>query len=214
MTDDLIFDLSRDPPRQRRVSPGAIVLGAALLSLAAASLLSFLWLKPRSDFAFPLIVDNPIFLLKFVFLLGVTIPAIWVVRDLSVPGKNIGVSGMLIVIPFIFIIAPASHELVNWHAGALSAHDNQTLLDCLWQIPALAMPALVILVSAVRLLGPTDLRRTGAYVGLLAGSIGAVAYALHCNHDSLLFVGVAYTAAIVETALLGVLFGPRLLRWS
>jgi hypothetical protein len=78
----------------------------------------------------------------------------------------------------------------------------------------LGAPALIILASAVRRLAPTDLSRTGAYIGLLAGGIGAAGYALHCHHDSVAFIGIAYTLAILEIALFGALVGPRILRWT
>jgi hypothetical protein len=58
----------------------------------------------------------------------------------------------------------------------------------------------------------TNLTRTGAYVGLMAGGISAVDMP-HCHHDSVAFVGTEYTLALLETALVGALFGPRLLRW-
>jgi hypothetical protein len=62
-------------------------------------------------------------------------------------------------------------------------------------------------------MAPTDLRRTGALVGLAAGSISAAAYALHCVDDSLPFVALWYGGTIVLCTLAGAVLGPRLLRW-
>jgi hypothetical protein len=60
---------------------------------------------------------------------------------------------------------------------------------------------------------PTDLVGAGAFAGLVAGSISAMAYALHCTDDSLPFVTVWYSGTIALCTLAGALWGPRLLRW-
>jgi len=49
--------------------------------------------------------------------------------------------------------------------------------------------------------------------GLVAGAIGAMAYALHCPNDSLPFVAFWYGGTIVLCTLAGAALGPRLLRW-
>lgn len=59
----------------------------------------------------------------------------------------------------------------------------------------------------------TDLVRTGALVGLTAGAVSAVGYALHCMDDAVPFVAVWYGGTILLCALAGALLGPRLLRW-
>jgi hypothetical protein len=211
--DDLIADLGRRPPRGAWPAPSAIVVGAVLLSLIVALALSTLWLKPRSDLAISLIIENHVFLLKLAFAVGVVVSALPIVRDLSIPGRRIRSGSVLAVIPFVVILVLAWHELGERHIGVQSLHDKHAMLECLWQIPTLAVPAFIILTIAVRRLGPTDLSRTGAYIGLLAGGIGTAGYALHCHSDSVAFVGIAYTLAIVETALFGALVGPRILRW-
>jgi len=212
-TDDLIADLGHHPPRKPSRPASVIVAAAALASLVVALMLSVLWLKPRPDLAVPLIVDNHVFLLKLVFTVSVVAAALPVVRDLSIPGRRIGRASILMAIPFALIMVLVLRELGVHHAPDWPSHADHAWLECLWQIPALAAPALIILAIAVRRLAPTNLTRTGAYIGLLAGGIGAVGYALHCHHDSVAFVGTAYTLAILETALVGALLGPRLLRW-
>ena len=213
-TGDLIDSLGRHPPRRRVPPSSVIVVAAALLSLALALMLSISWLKPRSDLAVPLLVDNHIFLLKLVFTVSVVAAALPVVRDLSVPGRRIGRGSILMAIPFAVIMALALRERSAHQVAEWPPHADHAVLECLWQIPVLATPALIILVFAIRRLAPTNLAGAGAYIGLLAGGIGAVGYALHCHHDSVAFVGITYTLAILETALLGALVGPRILRWA
>ncbi len=84
---------------------------------------------------------------------------------------------------------------------------------CVACIPLFAMVPFAALTWALRKGAPTNLRRTGAMAGLVAGLIGAAVYALHCPADSLLFIAVWYSAAIAFCALVGASAGPRILRW-
>jgi hypothetical protein len=86
-------------------------------------------------------------------------------------------------------------------------------LECLLSIPIIAIVPFAVTILAVRRAAPTDLVRTGAVAGLVAGSVSAMAYALHCTDDSLLFVAVWYGGTIVLCTLAGAALGPRLLRW-
>ena len=70
------------------------------------------------------------------------------------------------------------------------------------------------LAPLVRMLAPVNLARTGLYVGLLSGAIGAFGYAFHCHENYLTVVAAYYTLAIVQMGILGAVLGPRLLRWT
>jgi hypothetical protein len=78
---------------------------------------------------------------------------------------------------------------------------------------ALSLPALAAALWALRDLAPTRPRAAGAAAGLLAGSIGAIGYALHCPEAAIAFVAAWYTAGIALTGALGAALGPRVLRW-
>jgi hypothetical protein len=86
-------------------------------------------------------------------------------------------------------------------------------LECLISIPIIAIVPFAVLVWAVRRMAPTDLVRTGAFVGLVAGSLSAAGYAFHCMDDSTPFVALWYGGTIVLCTLAGATLGPRLLRW-
>lgn len=104
-------------------------------------------------------------------------------------------------------------------ASAPSAHWDRMLvghmwLECLVSIPIIGVLPFAVLVWAVRrFAAPTDLVRTGALVGLAAGGISAMGYALHCMDDSVPFVALWYGGTIAFCTLAGALLGPRLLRW-
>lgn len=214
-TDDLITHLSQDVRRRPSLAPAVPVLIAAIAALVIALILSVAWLRPRADLLAILTADNHAFLLKIAFTLGVVFSVLPIIRDLSVPGRRLGNWSLLALIPFAVIGILALNEGSGGHAlGAPHHTDFAAWLKCLWQIPALSIPAFALLLIVVRSLAPTNLGLIGAYVGLAAGGIGAVGYAFHCDHDSMTFIATFYSLAIFEMALLGALFGPRVLRWS
>ncbi len=189
-------------------------IAAAVPALLLALILSVIWLRPRADLMTTMAADNHVFLLKLAFALGVVFSALPIVRDLSVPGRRLGVWSLLAIVPFAIVGALAFHEALGPHTHVAHHANFASWVECLWQIPALSIPALAILFVAIRRLAPTNLRLTGAYIGLAAGGIGAAGYAFHCDHDSMTFIATFYSIAILEMAVLGALFGPNVLRWS
>ena len=210
--DELATRLSKDP-RPAWPGPSAMLAGAALAALVTVVALALLWLRPRADLG-PELAANYVFVLKFIFTLGVVASAMPILRDLSTPGRRLGWHSLLAAMPFVIIALFAIFETARFPSRPWSHHvGDGNWFDCLWQIPALALPAFAILTLGVRTLAPTNLMRTGTFLGLVAGGLGAIGYALHCHDDSIAFVAISYTLAIGEMALLGALAGPRVLRW-
>jgi hypothetical protein len=90
---------------------------------------------------------------------------------------------------------------------------GQTWWVCPWLLMLVSLPALLALLWALRGLAPTDLSSAGTAAGILAGSLGAVGYALACPENSTAFVAVWYTLGIGLTALIGRWLMPRFLHW-
>ena len=86
-------------------------------------------------------------------------------------------------------------------------------VTCLVCIPLFAAIPFAALIRALRKGAPTNLKRTGAIAGLVAGALGAAAYAFHCPDDSLPFMAIWYGALVGLCAFIGARLGPRLLRW-
>ena len=63
-------------------------------------------------------------------------------------------------------------------------------VECLLSIPLIAIVPFAVVIWATLKAAPTDLVRAGAFAGLVAGSISAMAYALHCTDNSLPFVSM------------------------
>ena len=80
-------------------------------------------------------------------------------------------------------------------------------------IPLFATVPFILLIWALRKGAPTNLKRTGAIAGLVAGALGAMAYAFHCPDDFLPFLAIWYGGLIALCAFVGSRLGPRLLRW-
>jgi hypothetical protein len=84
---------------------------------------------------------------------------------------------------------------------------------CLICIPLFAVAPFVLLVWALRKGAPTHLTRTGSVAGLVAGALGAAAFAFHHPGGSIPFIVLWYGGSIVLCALAGAILGPRILRW-
>ena len=211
-TDDLVAVLSTNvEPINRglvRRTISIAVAGGAVVALG----LVFGVLGLRADLT---TTHATIFmLLKIVFALAVIGVAMRYLLRLARPGAERGISPLAIVVPFAAIallgtislgFAPSSH----WDRMIL----GDDWLECLLSIPIIAILPFAVVIFAVRRAAPTNLVRTGAVAGLIAGGVSAVAYALHCTDDSLPFVAVWYVATIVLCTLAGAALGPRLLRW-
>ena len=84
---------------------------------------------------------------------------------------------------------------------------------CLICIPLFAITPFASLVWALRKEAPTNLARTGAIAGLVAGALGAAVFALHHPGGSIPFLVLWYGGPIALCALVGGILGTRLLRW-
>jgi hypothetical protein len=153
-------------------------------------------------------------LLKLTFaVLTVSIASVYLMR-LARPGGERRTSFIAAALPFAAVVLPATIVL----GLAPSSHWNSMVmghdwLECALLIPVSAIVPFGIVVAALRSAAPTKLTETGAFAGLAAGGVSALAYALHCTDDSLPFVAVWYGGTILLCTLAGAIFGPRFLRW-
>ena len=86
-------------------------------------------------------------------------------------------------------------------------------LVCPWGVLALSLPGLAGALQALRTLAPTRPRMAGLAAGLLAGSLGALGYALACPEVSITFVAIWYSLGIALAGAVGAWLGPRVLHW-
>jgi hypothetical protein len=211
-TDDLVALLSTNPEPVDRSS----VVRTLCVALAAGTIVAvgimLVGLGVRSDL---MTAGALIFLaVKLSFAVGVVGLALVYLTRLARPGGERTAPSFLVTMPFLVIVFLAAISL----GFAPSSHWNKMIvgdewLECLLSIPIIAIVPFAIAIWAVRRAAPTNLARAGAFAGLIAGGVSAMAYALHCTDDSLPFVAVWYGGTIVLCTLAGAALGPRLLRW-
>ena len=211
-TDDLISLLSTnvEPVDHRQIARN---IGMAVVAGAAAAVATvFFVLGPRADLTTVGTFVAPLLKVAFTFL--ILVPAsIYLIR-LTRPGGERRSSVALVALPFIAVMllvvvslefAPGSH----WKATVLS----DEWLECVISIPLIAIVPFAVIIWAVRQMAPTDLARTGAFAGLVAGCLSATGYALHCADDSVPFFALWYGGTIALCTFAGWQLGPKLLRW-
>lgn len=211
-TDELVAALSTHvEPVDRGMIRRTIGLALAAAIVVALALMG-IWLGVRADF---MTARAAVFLLaKVSFAIAIVgFASIYLLR-LARPGGEGRTVSLWIVVPFAAVIVLA----IGSFAVAPHSHWNKLILDdewleCLLSILIIAIVPFAVLVWAVRKAAPTDLIRTGAFTGLVAGGVSASAYALHCTGDSVPFVAVWYGGTIVLCTVAGAVLGPRLLRW-
>ncbi len=156
----------------------------------------------------------PMFWIKLAFPAAVAGAALLAVARLSRPGVRLRGAPALVALPVLAIWVFAGIVLAGAAAG--SREDllmGFTWRECPWNIALLSIPALAGTLWAMRALAPTRPVVAGAAAGLLAGAIGALAYALHCPEMQAPFVAVWYVAGMLIPTAAGALMGPFVLRW-
>jgi len=211
-TDELVALLSMNPePVDRRSVARTLGVALAAGSIVALGITS-VGLGVRSDL---MTARALMFLIvKLSFAVGIVSLALVYLTKLARPGGERKAPSFLVAMPFLAIVVLAAISL----GFAPSSHWDQMIvgdqwLECLLSIPIIATVPFAVSIWAVRRAAPTNLARTGAFAGLIAGGVSAMAYALHCTDDSLPFVAVWYGGTIVLCTLAGAALGPRLLRW-
>lgn len=211
-TEDLISALSTGVEPVERGAVNRSVSVALAVGALAAICAVLVGLGVRADLTTPRAV---IFLaLKLAFTLGTVGAASVYLTRLARPGGERRISIGLAAVPFAAIMLLAVVSL----GQAPSSHWDRMMmgdqwLECLLSIPVIAVAPFAVIIWAVRKAAPTHLVRAGAFSGLVAGGVSAVAYALHCTDDSLPFVALWYGGTIVLCTLAGAVLGPKLLRW-
>jgi hypothetical protein len=211
-TDDLVALLSTNLEPVHRSSVVRMLCVAVATGIVVALGIAFVGLGIRSDLT---TTRALIFLaIKLAFAIGIVGLALVYLTKLARPGGERKSSSFLIVVPFLVVLFLAVISL----GSAPRAHWDRMImgdewLECLLSIPIIAVVPFAVSIWAVRKGAPTNLARAGAFAGLIAGGVSAMAYALHCTDDSLPFIAVWYGGTIVLCTLAGAALGPRLLRW-
>lgn len=183
---------------------------AMMLGLLAGLAIAFVWLGfiPAATLALP----APWF--KLAYAAAMAAAAAWLTARMARPGARTDAASAA---TGLVVLAAAMVGLVAWQATPVEVRMKGLLghswWECPWFVLTISLPALAALLWALRGLAPTRARAAGFAAGLLAGAIGAGAYALACTELAMSFVALWYTLGILLVGLLGAWLGPRVLRW-
>jgi hypothetical protein len=204
-TDRLIDLLSANLEPVGRIRFGKTLLLAMLTGIAAALVLMWITIGPRAD------RDSTAHLgwtaVKLLFALSVIGTATPLLLKSMRPGLEEETHPGIVFLPFLAAIAAALAMLLfvtpqTWRemlGGATSA----SAARCLLCITFFAVVPFAALIWAIRQGAPTRLSLTGAIAGVVAGGLGAAAYAFACRSDTIPFIAVCYGAAIALCAFIG-----------
>ncbi|MBX9827618.1 MAG: DUF1109 domain-containing protein [Xanthobacteraceae bacterium] len=212
---DVIDRISANPRIRHRERPAPRLILSVALSLAVVAGLSggLLGSPDILSIASGGQHDHG-FILNFAFVLSVAACALVVVRDLSVPARRVSLPKSVLALPFVSMAVLAGHDLMGSSLHGAAQHaSHASWWSWVWQTVSLAIPAFAVLTLGVRHLAPVDLRRVGAYIGMLAGALGAMGHCWHASAAPFALGALGYTAAIATMMIAGMLLGPRLLRW-
>ena len=159
-------------------------------------------------------LDPRYLILKLLFTISLVALGGTLLAKLMRPGQSGRKQSTLVVLPFLMIaaagiIAVVFGEPMAWGRMLFGMH----WVTCLLCIPLFAVLPFAALVWALRRGAPTNLTQTGAIAGLVAGALGATAYAFHCPDDSVPYIAIWYGTLVAFCGVIGAILGPRLLRW-
>ena len=183
---------------------------AALLGLLFSAAVSLAVLGPVSAAMF----QTPVPWMKLVYAGALAGAAGWLSAGLARPVARLRAPTRAVMAVFALMallgglawwLTPAEDRLAD-----LLGHSWST---CPVNVLLLSLPALAGGLWALRGLAPTRPQAAGLAVGLLAGALGAMGYALACEETSPAFVALWYTLGMAFSGALGAWLGPRVLRW-
>ena len=210
-TDELTALLARgggmpqDAPARRHAT--AVASGAF-----TSAVLMALTLGVRADVSQAALL--PMFWLKLAFPGALAAACLVAVMRLSRPGAPLAAVPVLLALPVIAVWLVAAAALAQSEPALRPAMVfAPTWQSCPLLIAALSVPPLIAALWALNGLAPTHLALAGGAAGLLAGTLGALAYALHCPEMAVPFAALWYPLGMLIPAAAGAMLGTALLRW-
>ena len=214
-TDRLIDMLSVDPEPVNNRQLGKMLILAIVAGGVAAFGLMLSTVGPRPDLQSTAHIEWVA--VKLLFAVTVISTGVPLLNRSIRPGLENETNWRLVFLPFLIAIAIALAMLLLGHLQAwgamLRGATSASPVRCLLCIVFFAAIPLAAVVWALRKGAPTRLKLSGGIAGIVAGGIGAAAYAFACMSDTIPFIAIWYGAAILLCAFIGAQLGPRVLRW-
>jgi hypothetical protein len=208
LIDQLVAGLKPAPRRALLRWAGAgTVAGTVVSAIAVLSLWGVRPDMPGALYASP-------FWIKVAFTFALTVAGFLAVLKLARPDGTAKRPAFFALAAVLALGALAIVQMVStpeqlWKSLVM----GKTSAVCPWLIMLLAIPILFGMIWAIRRMAPTRLRLAGAAAGLTAGALSALVYSISCDEYAMPFVFVWYGGAIAMLTIVGVLIGPKALRW-
>lgn len=211
-TEDLIRQLAADArPVRRGAAQMRLLTGIVAGGLVALLILTLLVGAPLSAVVY---TGVPAFTMKLAYAAAMAAAAGLLLFASGRPGQRIGYRLLWLILPPALVggnaILELSMKAPQFREAALLGTTWQT---CLAAVAGLSLPIFGGVVWAFRRMAPTNLRLAGFLAGVASGSAAAVVYALFCPETTAAFLAAWYTLGILGAGLIGLMAGPRLLRW-
>ena len=206
--DSLAEELEPVKPLNANGAIGSMVVLTVIGAVFVVSTLGF-----RDQFLGSTATD-PMFLIRSGLLVVLAAASLSAATSMARPAVGTNRSGWrwAAMAALIVPIAAAVAALVSRTPVAERLHPVNGV-ECLTYSISIGLVLGAVLTWWLRRGAPTSPERAGTVTGLAAGSLGALAYSMHCPHNDLVYIGLWYTIAIGVTTLAGRLFVPRLVRW-
>lgn len=208
LIDELVGDLS---PAPRAYIALRFALGVGCGAVVAAATTLAMWgLRPDLGTA----VTSWPFWMKAAFTGSLAAAGVAGAARLARPGARARGAALAALLTVAVLAASAALQLAQSAEGASRRLlMGSTAASCPWLIMLISVPILTGGLWAMRLMAPTRLTQAGATVGLAAGSLAALVYAMSCDESAAPFVLAWYGLGIAVPTLIGAMLGPRVLRW-
>lgn len=211
-TEDLISMLATGAGASEAPAAAQRYALAIGLGAAGATLLMLALLQVRHDLGHALLL--PMFWVKVGFVACVAAGSLFAVLRLSRPGAKINWVPFALGLPVLGMWAIAIFTLIEAEPMERSKlFFGDTWKSCPLLIAMLSVPVFAAVLRTMKDHAPTRPRLAGFAAGLLAGSVAAVVYCLHCPELGTPFIGFWYLLGMLIPATAGVSLGNSLLRW-
>jgi hypothetical protein len=207
MIDSLVDDLTPVKPLKARNGLALTLVIAGVFAVAVAVFGGL-----RGDILMG--IPHPMFFLRAGALLLLGVTSSYAVIAMSQPAVGNSFKGWVWAL-LAALLFPATAIVM----AMMAAPDNMAILvpryglECLGISMLLGTGIAATQVMWLRRGAPVALNRAGWLVGMSSGALGAAAYSLHCPFNSIFYVGLWYSLAVVLCAVVGRLVVPHLIRW-
>jgi hypothetical protein len=210
-TDAVIRHMAREAGDQAGRTPMRLEMALLLASLVAFGLAAALVLLSygvQSDLHAT--VTSAPFHHKVASMLTLACGGVLLVASAGRPGASR--FWIIALLPGLALLAYGA--IADQSAYPFLGRSGISVPSCLGVIILLSIPALAIIMTVLRATGViTHPAFAGAVAGVLAGALGAAAYAIACRNDGSLFVALWYSTAVTTVAIIGAVAGRRWLAW-